>query len=520
MEFIVCIAVSIILFILGFYVGRMKINELKKKIKEYEETIKKADEFIYKAQQKSNEIINQAYIKANEIINTERKKLENEIYRDRKELDRERRKLEELQLHLERKSEQIDTREKELKNKERQLQEREKAISIRERTLEEKLMEISKKLEEVASMTREEAKKELLRSIEMEVRYEAAQLAHRIREEARLKAERDAKEIIAQAIQRCASSQTSETTISVVELPLDDIKGRIIGREGRNIRALESIMGVEIIIDDTPEVIVLSSFDAIRREKAKLCIERLIEDGRIHPARIEEIYKKVEEEFENHIRSVGEETVLNLEITPIHSEVIYHIGKMKYRSSYGQNLLLHSIETAKLAAIIASELRLDKNIAKRAGLLHDIGKVIDEEGPHAIVGGQFLKKYGESEIVVNAVMAHHGDVEPISPYAPIVAAADAISGSRPGARRESIEKYIQRIQRLEEIAYEHSGVEKAFAIQAGREIRVIVDANKVSDIEAYEIARSISRRIEDELQFPGQIKVVVIRETRAIEYAR
>jgi len=509
MEIVIWIIVSIFMFIAGFYIGRLKINELKKQLDEYKAKFNKADEIIVKANEKANEIIIQAQTKANEIINNERKKL-----------DKERRRLEELQIQLERRAEQIENKDRELKNKERALNEKEKALYIKEKSIDDRLNEITKKLEEVAGMTREEAKKELLKSVEIQARYEAAQLAHRIREEAKLKAEREAKEIIAQAIQRCASTQTAETTISVVEIPFDEVKGRIIGREGRNIRAFESITGVEVIIDDTPEVIVLSSFDPIRREKAKLCIERLIEDGRIHPARIEEIYKKVEEEFENHIRSIGEETVLSLEINPIHSEIIYYIGKMKYRTSYGQNLLLHSIETAKIASIIASELGLDKNIAKRAGLLHDIGKVLDEEGPHAIIGGQFLKKFGENEIVVNAVMAHHGDVEPISPYAPIVAAADAISGSRPGARRESIEKYIQRIQRLEEIAYEYKGVEKAFAIQAGRELRVIVDANKVSDAEAYEIARSISKRIEEELQFPGQIKVVVIRETRAIEYAR
>ncbi|MEO0213674.1 MAG: ribonuclease Y [candidate division WOR-3 bacterium] len=509
MEVALGIIFSIFTFILGFYIGRRKVDELKRKLMEYENSFKKAEE-----------IIREAQLKADEIVNTERKKLENEIYKEKKELEKERKKLEQLQIQVEKRMENLDQRERELRNKERILQDKERALAIKESSINEKLNEITKELERVANMTREEARKELLKSVEIQARYEAAQLAHRIREETKLRAEGEAKEIIAQAIQRCASAQTAETTISIVEIPSDDIKGRIIGREGRNIRAFESITGVEVIIDDTPEVIVLSSFDPIRREKAKICIERLIEDGRIHPARIEEIYRKVEEEFENHIRSVGEEVVLNLGINPIHSEIVYYIGKMKYRTSYGQNLLLHSIETAKIAAIIAGELGLDRNIAKRAGLLHDIGKVMDEEGPHAVIGGQFLSRFGENELVVNAVMAHHGDVEPISPYAPIVAAADAISGSRPGARRESIEKYIQRIRRLEEIAYEHKGVEKAFAIQAGREVRVIVDANKVSDLEVYEIARSISKKIEEELQFPGQIKVVVIRETRVVEYAR
>ncbi|MEO0202229.1 MAG: ribonuclease Y [candidate division WOR-3 bacterium] len=509
MELIFWIFISIFTFILGFYVGKRGLSEVKKKLIEYENNFKKADE-----------IIKQAQIKAQEIVNSERRNIESEIYKQKKELEKERKRIEQLQIQVERRMETLDQKERELRNREKYLLEKERNLSIKEKSIDEKLSEITKELERVANMTQEEARKELIRSFEIQARYEAAQLAHRIREETKMRAEREAKEIIAQAIQRCASSQTTETTISIVEIPSDDIKGRIIGREGRNIRAFESITGVEVIIDDTPEVIVLSSFDPIRREKAKICIERLIEDGRIHPARIEEIYKKVEDEFENHIRSVGEEVVFNLNINPVNSEVVYYIGKMKYRTSYGQNLLLHSIETAKIAAIIAGELGLDRSIAKRAGLLHDIGKVIDEDGPHAIIGGQFLSRFGENEIVVNAVMAHHGDVEPISPYAPIVAAADAISGSRPGARRESIEKYIQRIRRLEEIAYEHKGVEKAFAIQAGREIRVIVDADKVSDLEVYEIAKSISKKIEEELQFPGQIKVVVIRERRVIEYAR
>lgn len=488
--------------------------------KEAQEKIRQAEEALSKAKRESQDILRKAEKEAREFYYSEKRKLESEIYRERRELDRERRRLEELQLALEKKSEQLDRRELILKNKEKELNERERAIFIKEKSIEEKLQEITSKLEEVAGMTRQEARAELMRNVEIQARYEAAQLAHKIREEAKEKAEKEAREIIAQAIQRCASEQTSEITTTVVELPSDDVKGRIIGREGRNIRAFEQATGVEVIIDDTPEIIVLSSFDPIRREKAKLAMEELIRDGRIHPARIEEVVQKIDEQFDQHIRKIGEEAILKLGLSGFHPDMIYYIGKMAFRTSYGQNLLEHSIETAKLAAIMASELGLNPDIAKRAALLHDIGKVIEEEGPHALLGAQLAKRLGESDIVVNAIAAHHGDVEPISPYAPIVAAADAISGSRPGARRESLEAYIKRIQRLEEIAYEHKGVEKAFAIQAGREIRVIVDARKVSDAEAYDIAKNISQRIEEEMQYPGQIKVIVIREVRAVEYAR
>ncbi len=536
---IISIIVAAVFLGLGLFLGRKRaqkaIEEFIREQKEAErdaqsiierahreaqEKIKEAEEALSKAKREAQDILRKAEKEAREFYYSEKRKLESEIYRERRELDRDRRRLEELQLALEKKSEQLDRRELILKNKEKELNERERSISIKEKSIEEKLQEITSKLEEVAGMTRQEARAELMRSVEIQARYEAAQLAHKIREEAKEKAEREAREIIAQAIQRCASEQTSEITTTVVELPSDDVKGRIIGREGRNIRAFEQATGVEVIIDDTPEIIVLSSFDPIRREKAKLAMEELIRDGRIHPARIEEVVQKIDESFDQHIRKIGEEAILKLGLSGFHPDMIYYIGKMAFRTSYGQNLLEHSIETAKLAAIMASELGLNPDIAKRAALLHDIGKVIEEEGPHALLGAQLAKRLGESDIVVNAIAAHHGDVEPISPYAPIVAAADAISGSRPGARRESLEAYIKRIQRLEEIAYEHKGVEKAFAIQAGREIRVIVDARKVSDAEAYDIAKNISQRIEEEMQYPGQIKVIVIREVRAVEYAR
>ncbi len=521
---IVLVVLSFVLLLVSLLLhvrSRKLVNASKEEAERIvDEAKKKAQSIVSEANEQAKSIVEKAKSEARNLYYSEKRKLESEIYRERRELDKERRRLEELQLKLEKRAEILERKENILSEREKEISERLRRIEDMEKQLMQKISEVSKKLEEVAGMTKEEAKKELLRNVEIEARYEAAQLAHRIREEAKLKAEREAKEIIAQAIQRCASEQTSETTVSIVELPSDEVKGRIIGREGRNIRAFEAATGVEVIIDDTPGIVVLSSFDPIRREKAKIAMERLVEDGRIHPGRIEEIVRKVDEEFENHVRSIGEQAILELGLSGFHPDMIYYIGKMNFRTSYGQNLLKHSIETAKIAAIMAGELGLDMRIAKRAALLHDIGKVLDEEGPHAIIGAQFAKRLGESDIVVNAIAAHHGDVEPKSPYAPIVAAADAVSGSRPGARRESIEAYIQRIRRLEEIAYENKGVEKAFAIQAGRELRVIVDANKVSDAEAYEIAKRITERIEEEMQFPGQIKVIVIREVRAIEYAR
>ena len=308
----------------------------------------------------------------------------------------------------------------------------------------------------------------------------------------------------------------------MVPIPSDDLKGRIIGREGRNIRAFESATGVEVIIDDTPEAVILSSFDPIRREKAKLALEKLIQDGRIHPARIEEVVQKVEEEFEDHLKVIGEEAMVELGLGGFHVELLRLVGKMKFRTSYGQNLLQHSKEVAYIAGIMAGELGLSVELARRAGLLHDIGKTADEsyEGPHALVGAQIAKKFGENDLIVNAIASHHGEEDPKSPIAVLVQAADAISGARPGARRESIEAYIKRIEKLEEIAAGYTGVEKAYALQAGREIRIIVEADKISDTDAFNLAKQIAQKIEEEIDFPGQIKVTVIRETRAVEYAR
>ncbi len=505
---VLSLALSIIILGVSFWFAneirknaiRKSKNEANRLLREYkEEAKKKAEEYMRSAMEK---------------IEEEKKKFQSEVSKRKHSLRVMERELMELQERLKKKEEALKKKERDIYNLEMQLKRREERISGAEE-------EIAKKLEEIARLSMEEAKQEVLKMVETKARLEAAQIAMKIKEEAKQRAEEQAKEIIAMAIQRCAASRTAEVTTTVVELPSEEIKGRIIGREGRNIRAFEAITGVELIVDDTPEIVVLSSFDALRRERAKIILERLIQDGRIHPARIEEIAQKVEEEFDNHIRQIGEQTLVELGIPGMHPELVYLVGKMNFRSSYGQNLLYHSIETAKLAGIMASELGVTVEDAKRAGLLHDIGKVVEEEeGPHALVGASIAKRYGEKEAVVNAIAAHHGDVEPQYLIAPLVAAADAISGARPGARRESIEQYIKRMRELEEIAYRFPGVEKVYALYAGREVRVIVNAERVSDIEAYALAEDIARAIENEMQYPGQIKVVVIREVRAIGVAK
>ncbi|NPB03317.1 MAG: ribonuclease Y [Thermotogae bacterium] len=502
------ILLGITAFVVGILLGKKRYAEHLKRAKEEGEEIKRKK--LEEASREASEIVG----KGRRQVEEEQRKLQSEISRKRYELNRQRNQLREEEERLRRKEENLRRLERDLRQKESELARREERIKRSED-------ELLAKLEKIAQMTVDEAKQELLKKVEQMARLEAAQLSMRIKDEARQRAEEEAREIIATAIQRCAASRTAEVTTTIVELPSEEIKGRIIGREGRNIRAFEAITGVELIVDDTPEIVVISSFDALRREKAKVILERLIEDGRIHPARIEEIAAKVEEEFEEHVRYIGEETLVELQIPYMHPELIKLVGKMKFRTSYGQNLLAHSVETAKLAGIMAAELGLNVEDARRAGLLHDIGKVVeDEEGPHALVGATVAKRYGEKEAVVNAIASHHGDVEPATLIAPLVAAADAISGARPGARRESIEQYIKRLHDLEQIAHRFPGVQKVYALYAGREVRVIVDAEKISDLEARALSEEIARTIENELQYPGQIKVIVIRETRAISVAR
>ena len=377
-------------------------------------------------------------------------------------------------------------------------------------------------LEKISGYTREEAKQVLLTQLESDIRLEGSQLIREIEGQAKEEANKRAKEIIVGAIQRCAADHVAESTVSVVHLPNDEMKGRIIGREGRNIRALETLTGIELIIDDTPEAVILSGFDPVRREIARQALEKLIVDGRIHPARIEEIVKKAEKEVNDSIKEAGEQTAFDVGIHNLHPELVKLLGRLKYRTSYGQNVLKHSEEVAYLASLMAGELGLDVNLARRAGLLHDIGKAVDheKEGTHVDLGIELLKKYKESQAVIDAMAAHHGDYEAKTPEAVLIAAADALSAARPGARRETLENYIKRLQNLEEIANQTRGVEKSFAIQAGREIRIIVEPEKVKDEEMPMLAREIAKKVEDELDYPGQIKVNLVRETRVVDYAK
>ncbi len=511
-------------FLLGLVIGGL-IAFFSVKIKtsrKLEEAQQNYEQIIAEAKREAHKIKKNAELRTKEHWLEERRKFDRETASVKRELEKEKRRLSERESQLERRAESLQRRARELDQRERQLREREQALAQREEELEHLIQEETAKLENIARMTRDQAREELMRKVERAAKLEAAQLAYKIKEQAREQAQREAREIIATAIQRCAANHTAESTVTVVPLPSDDMKGRIIGREGRNIRAFEQLTGVEVIIDDSPEAVTLSSFNPRRREIARLALERLIQDGRIHPARIEEVVKKVEEEFDEYVRQVGEETVLELGLTGVHPELQKLIGEMKFRTSYGQNLLQHSKEVAHLSALMAAELGLNVEYAKRAGLLHDIGKVAGEEyeGPHALVGAKIAKRYGENDLVANAIAAHHEEEEPRSAIAFVVAAADAISGSRPGARRESLEAYIKRIEKLEEIARSYNGVSKAYAIQAGREIRILVSSNRVSDHEAKDLAEDIARRIEEELEYPGQIKVTVIRETRVVEYAR
>jgi len=424
--------------------------------------------------------------------------------------------------NLERRFQGLERKEREFSQKENRLFQKEKDIE----TLEQKTLEIQKKalaeLERISGLTLEDAKAMLIKKIEDEAKLEAIATVRRVEEETREKANALAREIIVNAIQRSAAEHVVETTVSVVDLPSDDMKGRIIGREGRNIRALEMATGVDIIVDDTPEAVILSSFDPVRRELARLSIQKLVTDGRIHPARIEDIVESVKNDLELKIKQEGESAVLELKVRDIHPELIKLLGKLKYRTSYGQNVLQHSKEVAMLAAMMAREIGADVNVALRAGLLHDIGKAVDKdvEGTHTELSVELTKKYGETEKVVQAIASHHRDVDFPSIEAVLVQSADTLSAARPGARRELLETYIQRLEKLEEIAMAFEGVSKAFALQAGREIRIIVESQKISDDRAALVAKEIAARIKNELDYPGQIKVTVIREMRAVEYAR
>ena len=441
--------------------------------------------------------------------------LEREVRERRNELQRNERRLIQKEETLDKKADSYEKKEEILNKK---IEELDKLKEETDALLSKQVAE----LERISGFTSEQAKEHLLAIIENDVKHEAALMIKKIEGQAKLDADKKAREIVANAIQKCAVDHVAESTVSVVQLPNDEMKGRIIGREGRNIRALETLTGIDLIIDDTPEAVILSGFDPIRREIARLALEKLIVDGRVHPSRIEEMVEKARKEVEIIIRDEGEAATFETGVNGLHPEIIRLLGKLKYRTSYGQNVLKHSIEVAHLTGLMAAELGIDVNIAKRAGLLHDIGKSVDHEmeGSHVSIGVALLKKYKESPIVINAVEAHHGDVDPQSIIAVLVQAADAISAARPGARRETLETYIKRLQKLEEIADNFKGVEKSFAIQAGRELRIVVVPEEIGDDDLTMLAHDVARRIENELEYPGQIKVNLVRETRAIEYAK
>jgi ribonucrease Y len=487
---------------------------------------KKAESEIGSAEQEKARIVNEgqkigeakkreALLEAKEEIHRSRVELDREIKDRRSEFQRLERRLVQKEETLDKKVESLEQKDEVLNKKTREIQQlQEKTVELQKKQMDE--------LERISGLSIEEAKEYLLRNIENEVKHEAAALIKEIEAKAKEEADRKAKDIIATAIQKCAADHVSEATVSVVPLPNDEMKGRIIGREGRNIRTLETLTGIDLIIDDTPEAVILSGFDPIRREVARITLEKLITDGRIHPARIEETVEKAKKEVENTIKQEGDNAAFEVGVHNLHPEVIKLLGKLRFRTSYGQNVLNHSLEVAHLSGIMAAELGIDITMAKRAGLLHDIGKAVDHEveGSHVTIGADLAKKYKESNEVINAILSHHGDVEATSVISVLVQAADSISAARPGARRETLESYIKRLEKLEEIANSFPGVEKCFAIQAGREIRIMVKPEDVADSDIVMKAREITKKIENELEYPGQIKVTVLRETRAIEYAK
>jgi ribonuclease Y len=502
-------------FVVAFWI-KTRIVSQKEKAAE-----KLASQIIEESRNKAQTLLKETDVQMKDSLFKMKSEFDQETKETRAELKRRETRLVQKEETLDRKMEQVEQRDQEITRRERHVQKREQKIEARELEYTTLIEEQKQQLEKITGLTAEQAKELLIRAMENEARFEAAKLIKKIENEAKEEADKKSKKILATAIQRYAADYVAERTVSVVPLPSDEMKGRIIGREGRNIRALEAATGIDLIIDDTPEAVILSGFNPVRREVARLSLMRLISDGRIHPARIEDVVKKVGQEVDQAIKESGEQAAFDLGIHGMHSELIKVIGRLKFRTSYSQNVLQHSIEVGFLAGIMASELGLNTKLARRIGLLHDIGKAIDHEveGPHAIIGSKLAKKFGESPKVVHAIAAHHEDVPPNTVYAYLVQAADGLSGARPGARKELLENYIKRLEDLEKIANEFKGVANTYAIQAGRELRVLVESERVSDDEAVLLSKDIARKIEDSMNFPGQIKVTVIRETRAVELA-
>jgi len=520
MDVLIIIPVLVVVIIVFFYLGWIFNSKLGKKNIASAEL--EAKRIIEDAEKDAKNIKREKLIEVKDEWYKKKAEFDKEIHLKRQKLSQLEKQLQQREENSEKKFDLILQKERENKKYEIELNEISKQLQKRKEDIARLEAEQNARLEKIAGLSTEEAKKMLMDNLVNQARIDSSQIIKDITDKAKADAKKEAQKIIVQSIQRSAADHSIETTVSVVQIQNDEMKGRIIGKEGRNIRAFESCTGVDVIVDDTPEAVILSSFDQFRREVARVSLERLIADGRIHPARIEEVVEKVKAELEEEMFREGENTVMQLGLHNMHNELIRHIGKMKYRSSFGQNLLQHSIEVSYLTSIMAAELGMEVNIAKRAGLLHDVGKTVDKsvEGPHALIGYELTKRYNENAIVVNAVGSHHEDIEMEHPIAALVQAADAISGARPGARREPLESYVKRLENLETLARSFEGVAKTYAIQAGREVRVVVEHDKVDDLLADKLAKEIASKIETEMEYPGQIKVTVIREVRKIGYAK
>jgi len=508
-EFVYAIIAAIVGIALGYALNRFLVQNRTASSREAAERI------VQDAEKQAETLRKEAVIEAKDQVFRLKQEAETEAKERRKELSA-------LEARLAQREESIDRRAEGLDKREHQLSSVQGQIAKREKDLEDLIAEESARLERLAGLTTEEAKNLLLDRVKDDVKRDAAAYIREAETHAREEADKKARNIVGIAIQRVAADHTAESTVSVVHIPSDDMKGRIIGREGRNIRAFEQLTGINLIIDDTPEAVILSSFDPVRREIGRIALESLIQDGRIHPARIEEMFNKAETLVTQQIHEAGEQAAFDAEVHGLHAELVRTLGRLKYRTSYGQNVLKHSLEVSHLAGVMAAELGVDVKLAKRAGLLHDLGKAIDHEieGPHAVIGADLARRMNEPKTVLHCIEAHHGDVEPGTVEAVLVQAADAISAGRPGARRETLESYVKRLEKLEAVAQSHTGVEKCYAMQAGREIRVMVQPDRISDTDSVVLARDIAKQIEEELEYPGQIKVMVIRESRAVDYAK